>query len=50
MFLCRYDMILTAETIYTPVKYRKLAEVFRDFLADDGVMYPSGNLLYYYDV
>lgn len=39
-FSHRYDVILSAETIYKPANYGKLAAIFKEFLADNGQMYP----------
>jgi len=40
MILYRYDMILTSETIYSPVSYKKLHNVMASVLRPNGVMYP----------
>lgn len=40
ILLYRYDVILTAETIYNTENYSKLHDVFKTTLAEDGIVYP----------
>ncbi|XP_052248560.1 histidine protein methyltransferase 1 homolog isoform X2 [Dreissena polymorpha] len=43
----KYDVILTAETIYKPANYSKLLNIFQDFLSEDGTIYVAAKSNYF---
>ncbi|KAL4222431.1 Histidine protein methyltransferase 1 [Mactra antiquata] len=43
----RYDIILTAETIYKTENYKKLTQIFHSFLTDEGVIFVAAKSHYY---
>ncbi|XP_056424868.1 histidine protein methyltransferase 1 homolog [Hyla sarda] len=43
----KYNVILTSETIYNPTYYNALHEVFRNLLADDGIVYLASKSHYF---
>lgn len=43
----RYDLILTSETIYNPDNHKKLYEVFKQRLKEDGVGFIAGKSYYF---
>jgi hypothetical protein len=43
----KYDIILTAETIYNPSSYRKLVKVLKSKLEADGVIFLAAKTFYF---
>lgn len=43
----KYDIILTAETIYNPLYYQKLLNVFKSKLKKDGIIFLAAKVFYF---